>query len=155
MDLIDELAGLIKALNDAGVRYALCGGLAMAVHGHPRATQDIDLLIPEEELAKIQQVAETVGFWIPSGRMPFKAKTPLAMDIYRVSKAVGSILIPLDMIIVSPALQQVWDSRMELPLGTIHCPVVSKEGLIRMKTIAGRLRDLADIESLTGAGDES
>jgi len=120
MDLIDELAGLIKALNDAGVRYALCGGLAMAVHGHPRATQDIDLLIPEEELAKIQQVAETVGFWIPSGRMPFKAKTPLAMDIYRVSKAVGSILIPLDMIIVSPALQQVWDSRMELPLGTIH-----------------------------------
>ena len=65
MDLIDELAALIKALNDAGVRYALCGGLAMAVHGHPRATQDIDLLIPEEELAKIQQVAETVGFWIP------------------------------------------------------------------------------------------
>jgi len=154
MDLIDELAGLIKALNDAGVRYALCGGLAMAVHGHPRATQDIDLLIPEEELAKIQQVAESVGFWIPSDRMPFKAKTPLAMNIYRVSKAVGSILIPLDMIIVSPALQQVWDSRMELRLGTIHCPVVSREGLIRMKTIAGRLRDLADIESLTGADDE-
>ena len=126
----------------------------MAVHGHPRATQDIDLLIPEEELAKIQQVAESVGFWIPSDRMPFKAKTPLAMNIYRVSKAVGSILIPLDMIIVSPALQQVWDSRMELRLGTIHCPVVSREGLIRMKTIAGRLRDLADIESLTGADDE-
>jgi hypothetical protein len=41
MDLIDELAGLIKALNDAGVRYALCGGLAMAVHGHPRATQEL------------------------------------------------------------------------------------------------------------------
>lgn len=100
MDLIDELVGLIKALNDAGVRYALCGGLAMAVHGHPRATQDIDLLIPKEELAKIQQVAATVGFRIPSGRMPFKVRTPLAMDIYRVSKAVGSILIPLDMIIV-------------------------------------------------------
>jgi hypothetical protein len=39
MDVIDELAGLIKALNNAGVRYALCGGLTMAVHGHPRATQ--------------------------------------------------------------------------------------------------------------------
>ncbi len=66
MDVIDELAGLIKALNNAGVRYALCGGLTMAVHGHPRANQDIDLLI-SEELAMIQQVAETVGFWIPSG----------------------------------------------------------------------------------------
>ncbi len=44
---------------------------------------------------------------------------------------------------------------MVLPLETIHCPVVSKEGLIRMKAIAGRLRDLVDNESLTGAGDES
>ena len=94
MDLIDELAALIKALNAAGVRYALCGGLAMAVHGHPRATQAIDLLIPEDERPKIQHVAATVGFWPPSGRMPFKARTPLAMDIYRVSKAVGSILKP-------------------------------------------------------------
>jgi len=141
MDLIDELVALIKALNDAGVRYALCGGLAMAVHGHPRATQDIDLLIPEEELEKIQQVAETAGFWIPSGRMPFKA--------------VGSVLIPLDMIIVSPALQDVWEGRIDLPLGAIQCPVVSREGLITMKRIAGRHRDLADIESLTGVDDES
>jgi len=155
MDLIDELVALIKALNDAGVRYALCGGLAMAVHGHPRATQDIDLLIPEEELEKIQQVAEAAGFWIPSGRMPFKAKTPLAMEIYRVSKAVGSVLIPLDMIIVSPALQDVWEGRIDLPLGAIQCPVVSREGLITMKRIAGRHRDLADIESLTGVDDES
>jgi hypothetical protein len=36
MDFIDELAGLIKALNDAGVRYALCKGLAMAMHGQSR-----------------------------------------------------------------------------------------------------------------------
>ncbi len=149
MDLIDELLTLLQALNEAGVRYALCGGLAMAVHGHARATQDIDLLIPEADLQKALSVAETAGFWIPSGRMPFKAKTPLAMDIYRVSKAKGPVLIPLDLIIVSPALQEVWDDRIENVFGSLRCHVVSRNGLIRMKQIAGRKQDLADIENLT------
>ena len=76
------------------------------------------------------------------------------MEIYRVSKALGSVLIPLDMIIVSQTLQHVWDGRMYLPLGGIQCPVVSREGLISMTRIAGRHRDLADIESLTGVDDE-
>ncbi len=155
MDLIEEMTNLVRGLNEANVPYALCGGLAMAIHGHPRATQDIDLLIPEEELSRVQQVAKNSGFWIPSGRMPFKAKTPLAMDIYRISKAVGPDLIPLDLIIVSPALQEVWDSRTQKPCGEINCSVVSREGLITMKTIAGRYRDLADIEDLNGASGEN
>ena len=70
------------------------------------------------------------------------------MDIYRVSKAIGAHLIPLDLIVVSPALQEVWDSRQVFKIGDIDCPVVSRDGLIRMKTIAGRLQDLADIERL-------
>jgi len=150
MELIDELLKLIEILNEAKISYALCGGLAMAVHGHPRATQDIDLLIPETELAKTLEVAKKIGFNIPSGRMPFKAKTPLAMDIYRVSKAKGSWLISLDLIIVSPGLQEVWESRVAGRIGQINCSVVSRDGLIKMKTIAGRHRDLDDIETLRG-----
>ena len=150
MELIDELVKLIVVLNQAKISYALCGGLAMAVHGHPRATLDIDLLIPEAELAKTLEVAKTIGFIIPSGRMPFKAKTPLAMDIWRVSKAKGSWLISLDLIVVSPGLQEVWVSRISGKVGDVDCSVVSRDGLIRMKTIAGRHRDLDDIETLRG-----
>lgn len=156
MDLIDELLGLVKVLNSAKIEYALCGGLAMAVHGHPRATQDIDLLLPESELSRTMEIAAKIGFFIPSGRMPFKAKTPLAMDIYRVSKASGSVLISLDLIIVSPGLQTVWDSRINGKLGDSPCSVVSRDGLIEMKSIAGRHRDLDDIENLRkGVGDET
>lgn len=156
MDLIDELLKLVKVLNSANIEYALCGGLAMAVHGHPRATQDIDLLVPKAELARILEIAATIGFIIPSGRMPFRAKTPLAMDIYRVSKASGSVLISLDLIIVSPALQIVWDSRINGQLGDAPCSVVSRDGLIEMKSIAGRHRDLDDIEILQkGVEDET
>ena len=40
--LTDELLELLARLTDAGIDYAVCGGLAMAVHGYPRATMDIE-----------------------------------------------------------------------------------------------------------------
>jgi hypothetical protein len=146
--IIAELIALVTALRNANLPFAVCGGLAMAIHGHPRATQDIDILIREENLNEVLEVAKAVGFWIPSGRMPFKAKTPLAMEIYRVSKAVGEKLIPLDLMLVSPALEEVWNGRISGQIGDVDCTVVSADGLIRMKEIAARTQDLADIEKL-------
>ena len=152
MIIIAELIALVTALRNANLPFAVCGGLAMASHGHPRATQDIDILIREENLNEVLEVAKAVGFWIPSGKMPFKAKTPLAMEIYRVSKAVGEKLIPLDLMLVSPALEEVWNGRISGQIGDVDCTVVSTDGLIRMKEIAARTQDLADIEKLR-AGD--
>ena len=43
LDLLEELKNVLARLEQDGVPYALCGGLAMAVHGYPRATVDIDL----------------------------------------------------------------------------------------------------------------
>jgi hypothetical protein len=146
--IIAELIALVTALRNANLPFAVCGGLAMAIHGHPRATQDIDILIREENLNEVLEVAKAVGFWIPSGKMPFKAKTPLAMEIYRVSKAVGEKLIPLDLMLVSPALEEVWNGRISGQIGDVDCTVVSADGLIRMKEIAARTQDLADIEKL-------
>ncbi|MCX7399044.1 MAG: hypothetical protein NT138_15375 [Planctomycetales bacterium] len=148
MIIIAELIALVTALRNANLPFAVCGGLAMAIHGHPRATQDIDILIREENLNEVLEVAKAVGFWIPSGKMPFKAKTPLAMEIYRVSKAVGEKLIPLDLMLVSPALEEVWNGRISGQIGDVDCTVVSTDGLIRMKEIAARTQDLADIEKL-------
>lgn len=148
MIVIAELIGLITALRNANLPFAVCGGLAMAIHGYPRATQDIDILIQEERLAEVLAVARSAGFWIPSGRMPFKARPPLAMEIYRVSKAVGDKLIPLDLMLVSPVLEEIWNSRISGLIGDVECTVVSAEGLIQMKEIAARKQDLADIETL-------
>lgn len=148
MILIAELIALVTALRNANLPFAVCGGLAMAIHGHPRATQDIDIIIREENLNEVLEVAKSVGFWIPSGRMPFKAKTPLAVEIYRVSKAVDEKLIPLDLMLVSPALEEVWNGRISGQIGDVDCTVVSTDGLIRMKEIAARTQDIADIEKL-------
>ena len=148
MIVIAELIALVAALRNANLPFAVCGGLAMAIHGHPRATQDIDIIIREENLNDVLAVAKTAGFWIPSGRMPFKAKTPMAMEIYRVSKAVGDKLIPLDLMLVSPALEEIWNGRISGQIGDAECTVVSTDGLIQMKEIAARKQDLADVEKL-------
>ncbi|MBX3228797.1 MAG: hypothetical protein KIT84_39710 [Labilithrix sp.] len=50
MDLFAELRALTAALDAAGVDYALCGAVALAIHGVPRATKDIDVLVREEDL---------------------------------------------------------------------------------------------------------
>lgn len=154
MVVITELIALITALRAANIPFAVCGGLAMAIHGHPRATQDIDIIIQEERLQEVLAVAKSAGFWIPSGRMPFKAKTPMATEIYRVSKAVGSQLIPLDLMLVSPALEEIWNGRVSGRIGDTECSVVSTDGLIRMKEIAARKQDLADIETLRQGDSE-
>jgi hypothetical protein len=60
MDFFLEIKNLTAALDAAGVDYALCGGVALAIHGVPRATQDIDLLVRPEDLAS-RQTTEIEG----------------------------------------------------------------------------------------------
>jgi hypothetical protein len=51
--LLEEFKSITQALNDAGIDYAVCGGWAMAIHGLPRATIDIDLLILGDDLERV------------------------------------------------------------------------------------------------------
>ena len=47
----------------------------------------------------------------------------MAMEIYRVSKAVGDKLIPLDLMLVSPALEEIWEGRINGQIGDVECTV--------------------------------
>ena len=51
MNLRDELIILVRALNEAKLEYAVCGGLALTIHGFVRATQDIDCLLYTSDAA--------------------------------------------------------------------------------------------------------
>jgi len=62
LDLYDELSKLIRLFDEHGIDYALCGGLAMAIHARPRATIDIDMLILSESLEKLLSAALTLGY---------------------------------------------------------------------------------------------
>ena len=54
MNLVDELHAVCTALVQAGLRHAVCGGVAVTVHGATRSKKDIDVLIAPEDLASLQ-----------------------------------------------------------------------------------------------------
>ena len=143
--LVDELKELVSAFESNGIEYALCGGLAMAAHGFVRATMDIDILIPEESLEKAYQVGMEKGFDIRGLDISFKER---AVEIRRISKVVGEDVISLDLLLVTPQVEEIWKTREKIDFLGDKLSIVSRDGLISMKRLAGRPQDLVDIERL-------
>jgi len=130
------------------IEYAVCGGLAMAVHGAPRATIDIDLFVRAEDADRIEELAATFGYTFRAHPMTFADG---AVRIHRVTKIDphdGETLM-LDLLLVTPPTQHVWDSRERLPWSGRMISVVSREGLIALKRFRNSYQDLADIERLS------
>jgi hypothetical protein len=148
MDLKRELLDVVRALNLAGVPYALCGGMAVVLHGYPRLTRDIDLLIKPQELETVKATLETIGFSIPGGLIPFDTGGPHEREVFRISKQVGEELLTIDLLLLPHFLEDVWAARETYQLDEVPVTVVDRKGLIAMKKIAGRYQDLSDIENL-------
>ena len=155
MDLYEELGRLVDTLSREGLAYALCGGLAVAVHGYPRATMDIDLLVRPEDIDHIVAVIEPLGYVLDAGELPFDTGQPHERRVRRICKTDGPEGLSLDLVLLPPWLAEVWESREDLDWEGRRITVVSREGLLVMKRVAGRPQDLADLAVLEGESDET
>jgi aminoglycoside-2''-adenylyltransferase len=147
-DVIATLGAVVDALNTANVAYALCGGLAVNLHGHVRATRDIDLLLPLDQLDPARSALRPLGFQIDAGPIPFSSGTDRERVLYRVSRIRGTQLSTVDLMIVTPVLESAWASRVLARWRSRDVWTVSLDGLARMKRLAGRPQDLADLDNL-------
>lgn len=147
LDLYEELRSLIAALDKHEIEYALCGGIAMAIFGRPRATVDIDLLIVAETLDEVIELAKALKYTVRGLDMSFAND---AIEIRRVSKIdqETGFVLSLDMLLVTPQIQEVWDSRVRADWEGGKLSVVSRDGLIALKKLGGRPQDFADISTL-------
>jgi hypothetical protein len=144
MDFFHELKVLAASLDAAGVDYALCGGVALAIHGAPRATQDIDLLVRPESIELLRKTARACGFTFESLPMDFSS----GISVLRFTKLIEGQPFMLDALLVGPSTERVWQDRQtaEIDGGTLR--VVSREGLVSLKLAAGRPQDLVDVQRL-------
>jgi hypothetical protein len=150
--LLEEFANFTETLNRQKIDYAICGGWAMAIHGLPRATVDIDLLVLSENLSQVWKTAESLGYDVEGLPLHFGA-----IEIRRISKIdkESKRLFTLDFLLVTDALKDIWESRELIEWEDGKTWVVSREGLIKLKTISGREQDLLDIKKLREAENES
>ena len=144
LDLDLELRRVVGALQREGLDYAIVGAFALAVHGAPRATTDIDLLVLPESVERILSLVAPLGYDLRALPMTF----PDGMRLQRVTKIVEGESVTLDLILVDDNLQSVWASRAPFETDTGSIMVISREALIQMKLAAGRTRDIADVERL-------
>jgi hypothetical protein len=108
--LLDEFVNFTETLNRENIDYAICGGWAMAIHGLPRATIDIDLLVLTETLEKVWEIAQNLSYDVEGLPLHFHDGM---IEIRRISKIdkQSKRLFTLDFLLVTEALEKVWKSR--------------------------------------------
>ncbi len=143
-DLVETLDAIVLAT----IPYALCGGLAVNLHGHVRATRDIDLLVVRSDLDRARAALRPLGFTLDAGPIPFAVGTPRERELHRVSRVDDGALTSVDFLVVTPVLEPTWASRVRARWRGHDIWAVSLDGLGHMKRLAGRAQDLADLDAL-------
>lgn len=135
------------------IPYAIVGGYAVALHGAPRGTIDVDFIVPFDEstFVKVEEALKSIGL-LP--RLPVSAsevfrfrqeyidnRNLIAWSFYNPRN-------PIDLvdIIITDNLDDY--GVVEKKVAQANIKVISKAGLIKMKTRSGRPQDLLDIQAL-------
>jgi len=135
----------IESLNSNKVKYLVLGGYAVAFHGHPRYTKDLDvwLELSEENAANALEALNDFGF----------GDLEVTKDDFLDEGAVIQLGYPPNRIdlINSPDgvdFAECYVSRIEIDIDGVKISVIDLENLKKNKKASGRLQDLADLEKL-------
>ncbi len=135
----------IQFLNANGVRYLVIGAYAVALHGHPRYTKDLDLWIERnpDNAAKLLQALAQFGF---------ESLDLTAQDFLEPEQVIQLGYPPnrIDLITSPPGVDfdQAYPSRVEVAIDDVPVNFIDLDNLKKTKKAAGRLQDLADLENL-------
>ncbi len=140
-----DFVEMLSALSDAGAEYLVVGAHAMAVHGRPRATGDLDIWIrPTEENAR--RVWSALGeFGAPLHDLEVEelASPDLVLQI-----GIAPRRIDLMTSLTGISFDEAWPKRVVVPIEGVDVPVIGKYELVRNKKAVGRPRDEADVAEL-------
>jgi len=154
MDLLEELKKLSLKLDQAGIDYALCGGLAIAIYAKPRATLDIDIMIDPDFLLETGEALKELGYTFGSAPMKFNNGAVIIYRLSKVDKTSGEYFV-LDLLIVTRETKKAWDGRLTVEWEGKPLKVVSPQGLILLKSLRNSGQDQDDIEYLRSLVDEA
>lgn len=149
MPLPEEWRAFIKSLNSSGVEYVVVGAVALAHHGCPRYTGDLDVLVrnSEDNARRLESALADFGL----------ASLGLRASDFIHSYQVVQIGLPPNRIDLLTSLtgvtfEEAWAGRVEVSFGDLTVNFIGRDSLILNKRRTGRPQDKADLEAL-GAGE--
>ena len=143
--LSQDFREFIELLNSNEVRYLIVGGYAVAVHGYPRYTKDLDLWIyaDPENVEKLIGALKQFGF----------GSLGLTPDDFLTPDQVIQLGYPPNRIDLLTSLKGVdfknaYESRDQIEIDGLFADFVDLENLKKNKASTGRPQDIADLENL-------
>ncbi len=153
MILPDDFRDVLVALADAGARFVVLGGYAVAYHGHTRATKDLDVFVEPTgpNAGNVERALAEFG-------APLGALGVSRVDFSTPGRVVQIGLPPLRIDIINEAdgitFEEAWSDHGVLDVDGRAIPIIGRDALIRNKRAAARLQDLADVEALEAPSDD-
>jgi hypothetical protein len=140
-DFID----LLRTFVAAEVRFLIVGAYALAIHGRPRATGDLDVWV-EATPANAQRVLHALGeFGAPLTDIS-EADFQRPGITYQIGVPPGRIDILTDL--TGLTFAEAWSDRLRRPFGDLEVDFIGRASFIRNKRATGRPKDLGDIEGM-------
>lgn len=144
--LSQDFKEFIELLNKHNVRYLVIGGYAVALHGHPRYTKDLDIWIEIESANADRLIDALADFGFGS--------VGLSQNDFVAPDQVIQLGYPpnrIDLITTPDGVdfETCYKSKIEISISEITVNFIDIENLKLNKKASGRLQDLADLENLS------
>jgi hypothetical protein len=140
-----DFVDLLRAFAGADVRFMIVGAYALALHGRPRATGDLDIWVdatPDNAPRVIRALAE---FGAPLAKIS-AADFAAPGVVYQIGVPPGRIDILTELTGIT--FSEAWPTRVRRPFGDVEADFIGRDALLRNKRALGRPKDLGDIEAL-------
>jgi hypothetical protein len=140
-DFID----LLRAFTAAEVRFLIVGAYALALHGRPRATGDLDIWV-EPTPANAERVMRALAeFGAPVAEI---TQDDFARPgvVYQIGVTPGRIDILTEL--TGLTFAEAWTDKLRRPFGEVDVDFIGRASFIRNKRALGRPKDLGDIEGM-------
>lgn len=143
---LEDIQTILDALERHGVRYALLGGMAMAIHGFPRMTKDVDCIFPvdPENNAKLMAALESMAGKLRFDHLPKKEW----LDQGYSTAAEGEIGFDILFVAASKSFDAYQDHICERKLGDLTIKVLDVDGMLMSKQ-TDREEDIPDRKRLS------
>jgi len=145
LDLAPDFDEFCALLNAHAVEFVIVGAHALAYHGAPRFTGDLDILVRPTEDNGHRLLLAIAAFGFPTSPLT-------ATDIAGGHKVVEMGVAPVQIHVMSHidgvTWEEVWEGRQPGPLGSQSVSFIGRDAFLRNKRAAGRPKDLADVEAL-------
>jgi hypothetical protein len=140
-----DFVEMLSALAEAQAEFLVVGAHALAAHGVPRATGDLDIWVRPESKNADRVLAALEAFGAPQFDLT-REDLLRPGTVFQIGVAPSRIDILTSISGVS--FEQAWPNRITVPIESLSVPVLGKDDFIANKRAVGRPRDLSDLDLL-------